>query len=132
MLSKKVIGIILTKVSLITMLTASYFTYLYHEPIRRVVGNLMHEDVVVEKGYFRDPYGLKIEDKINEDGKREVYLIHAPSEKRMPIKEDFFPDTGSMLEGILKRTENGEGSKEERKSYLNKISQIEKKLYDDL
>jgi len=127
MLSKKLIGVIVAKVSLLTVLSSAYVTYQFHEPIKRVAGNLLRRDVQVERGFFRDPNGLYVDDVINEDGKKEVYLVHAPTGKRIPVMEDMYAGNSEMLESILGRS--GRVSSGEAKRYLVGLNKIEDVLY---
>lgn len=127
MLSKKLIGVIIAKVSLLTVLSSAYVTYQFHEPIKRVAGNLLRRDVQVERGFFRDPNGLYVDDIINEDGKKEVYLVHAPTGKKIAVLEDMCTSTEEMLESVLLRC-GGMGSGE-AKRYLVGLNKIEDVLY---
>jgi hypothetical protein len=130
MVSKKLIGFLVTNISIATIVSSSYFTYQLYEPMKRVVNNLFHRDVQVEQGFFKDPNGLSVQSYINERGTREVYMLHSPSNTKIPVKQDMYPDTNSMLENILGRTEDLD--KDEARQYLRMMNDIQKAMYDRL
>jgi hypothetical protein len=124
--------LIIANLSLAGMLTSAYFTYQFHEPITRAMQTLTKRDVIVEREYFKDPNGLRIETIINEKGKQEIYLKHSPSGTRVPIRHDLHPNTESMLEVLLERTKNYEINKENIKPYLDMMTEIQKRMYNNL
>jgi len=118
---------LVAKASLVTVISTSCVTYQFHEPIKRVVGNLLHRDVMVENGFFKDPNGLYVDVGINEDGDREAYLMHGPTGKRVAVLEDMYGRTEGMLESVLNRSDRF--SSEEARRYLPKLNLIEESLY---
>jgi hypothetical protein len=127
MISKKIWGLLIAKVSLVTIATSSFFTYQYHIPIKRAVNNLLHDDITVEENFYRDPNGLYVQTSINEDGNKEVYLVHGPTQTRYGIQSDMLPSSENMLDGILQRSMNC--SSEDAKKQLQVINTIEDMLY---
>jgi hypothetical protein len=130
MVSKKLIGFLATNISIATIVSSSYFTYRFHQPMRRAVNNVFYNDVQVESGFFKDPNGLSIESYINNSGTKEIYLFHKPSNCKIPIKYDMFPDTESMLENLLRRTTKM--TPDESRQYLKLMNEIQRRMYDNL
>ncbi|MFT4297919.1 MAG: hypothetical protein ACMXX5_01885 [Candidatus Woesearchaeota archaeon] len=130
MASKKLIGFLATNISIATIVSSAFFTYRFYQPMRRAVNNVFYNDVNVEQGFFRDPNGLSVESIINEHGTREVYLIHQPSNSKIEIKQDMFPDTASMLETLLRRA--NEMQPEESRQYLRTMNEIQRAMYERL
>jgi hypothetical protein len=117
------------KVSLITVVTSMYFTYQYYQPLRRVAYNVLHRDVGIEQGFFRDPNGLYVDVEINENGNREAYLMHdSEGWKNREILEDGYFKTHNMLECIARRARSMD--REEAKNYMRLIDSIEDTLYE--
>ncbi|MFT4343411.1 MAG: hypothetical protein ACMXYE_01550 [Candidatus Woesearchaeota archaeon] len=128
MKSKIVSALISANISVMSIFSTAYFTHKFHQPIHRMVNNIMHRDIQTEEGHFKDPYGLQVVGKINEQGKRETYLIHTPSQKKIQITPDMFPQTASMLEKIVERS--SDMTPHEAHDYLRALNTIQGTLYE--
>ena len=123
---------IVANVSLVTILSTGYVTYINHEPIKRMSGNLLYSDVPVAEGHFTDPHGLRVETIINEKGMRETYLTHRPTGSKVAVTDDLFPDTASMLETLVERHAETSLSREESTAYLMQLHRIQEQLYKNM
>lgn len=122
----------LANVSLVTILSTAFFTYVNHEPIKRMVGNVLYRDVPIAEGHFTDPYGLRVQTVVNRSGKREAYLNHRPTGTRIEVTEDMFPPTSSMLEIIAARYTETQVPADEGKAYLMQLHRIQEQLYRNM
>ncbi len=86
--------IILTKATIIGTL---YIGAHYHQPINRVIDNLVYKSIPVQKGFFTDYNGLELQVRLNKEGKKEHYLVY---ENKFSI-----PLTYKNLEKVLEDQE---------------------------
>ncbi|MFO7711252.1 MAG: hypothetical protein R6V53_05800 [Candidatus Woesearchaeota archaeon] len=95
-----------SKMSLGLLVFACYIGAKNHEFINRLEDYFLHHNVAVEQKYFNDPRGLYVDLSINEKGRREVYLVHEESGKRLAIKEDMAPSTKTMIDCLESRLDD--------------------------
>ncbi|MFP4424519.1 MAG: hypothetical protein ACLFP2_04800 [Candidatus Woesearchaeota archaeon] len=95
-----------SKVSLGLLVFSCYIGAKNHELINRLEDYILHHNVPVEQKYFSDPRGLYVDLSINDKGRREVYLVHEESGKRLAIKEDMVPSTKDIIDCLESRLED--------------------------
>lgn len=82
---KKIIDFIDMIIPKLSFFGTLYIGAIYHEPLLRITDKLIYENIPVEKGFFQDPYGLRIETTLNKNGKREVYMVYENNKLCIPI-----------------------------------------------
>jgi hypothetical protein len=126
-----VLNMLFSKPGLVVMLgCAAYIGYTNRELIMRTEQGVLRRSVPVEQGYFPDPAGLQVDVPINGNGRQEVYLVHAPSERRIPIRDDLLPDSQVMLDGLARRADAA--TPDEAIRQLDALTQYQHKLVQKL
>jgi len=98
---------LLSRFGVISALTGGWFAYKNHDMIDTIRDRVWNDRPMTESGFFQDHKNLYIMTYRNEWGNTEVYLYHKPTGSKVPIMKDMYPDSRSMLETMIYRTESG-------------------------
>lgn len=96
-------NVLSSKFSIAMTLLSFYMGAQYHVVVDRIEDYFLHHNVPMEEKYFSDPYRLNVLIETNSAGKREVYLHHGPSDKKIGILDDTFAKkyfAGSLTETL--------------------------------
>ena len=121
---------LIAKLSIVSLGAAVYLGATYHSLVERAEDNLLHRNIQVEQGFFPDPRGLDVLECINGEGKKEIYLVHGPSEKKYRICEDMLPASVEMMDCLEDRVKDMQH--DEACSMLRETLELQEALYHKL
>lgn len=110
------------------MATASYLTLEHFVVANRIKYNVQHYNSQIANGSFKDPAGVSLTNRVDNEGKLHLELIHyGQVQTRYEIKEDFLPPTNNIVEGLKSRVDNMKSW--ELQKTLDDCMQIQKQIY---
>ena len=95
------------KIGIASIAFAFYLGAKSHNVVRRIEDSILYSNVPAAEQSFADPAGLEILIEINPSGRKDVYLYHPESGKKIAIGYDMLPkkaeDLAKGLEARLYR-----------------------------
>jgi hypothetical protein len=126
-----IVNVLFSKPGMLVMLgCAAYIGYANRELIMRTEHGVTRRTVPIEQGYFTDPAGLQVEVPINSSGRQEVYLLHAPSDRKHAIRDDLLPATDTMLDGLVRRADTA--TPDAARYQLQRLTDYQRRLIERL
>jgi hypothetical protein len=106
-------------------LAISYFTYVNHPALKRIEDSLFLRNVPIAEHSFPDPAGAYTETGIDEEGMKQLYLVH--EERKLKLDRYLLPETDYLLDRFQRRACRME--KDEAEKTLDSLLKIKKSLY---